>query len=242
MIAAWCVVRSCSPGRATRACSRAPRTGGTRASRRAGPQSDHAAIRGGIDALPAESSACARPSASTSASRSSSSSTSDRVRTSIAEDPTGGCRARRRAQLRRRLRRRPRVDEDRRDEQHRHRDGALAEHAARQPREQRAALAGREPRRREEVVRRAPEQRERDERRASRAARARSRSSRDRARAAAAGSTRYVPAVSSTATSTVASREKRRNAVRRSSGAPGHTTASSCTSPPTQSVAAVRCT
>src|SRR5665647_3674347 len=53
---------------------------------------------------------------------------------------------------------------------------------------------------------------------------------------------RYVPAASSRATSTVARREKRRNATRRRSGAAGQTPATSCTSPPTQSAAALRCT
>src|SRR2546423_15534614 len=49
-----------------------------------------------------------------------------------------------------------------------------------------------------------------------------------------------MPAQTRHATSTEARREKRRNAARRSSGAAGHTTATSWTSPPIQSVAAER--
>ena len=53
---------------------------------------------------------------------------------------------------------------------------------------------------------------------------------------------RYVPAAITTATSTVASREKRQNATRRSDGAPNQTRPTSAASPPIQSDAAAMCT
>ena len=51
-----------------------------------------------------------------------------------------------------------------------------------------------------------------------------------------------VPAITSTATSPTAIREKRRKAVRRRSGASGQTTTASVSTPPTHSIAVTRCT
>ena len=72
-----------------------------------------------------------------------------------------------------RPRRRPRVDEDRRDEQHGDADEALADQAPPDPRQE-AGVGPVERRPDDEVVERAPEQRDAHERRSSRAAPGRS--------------------------------------------------------------------
>ena len=101
-------------------------------------------------------------------------------------------------------------------------------------------LAALEPRADDEVVHGAPAQRDRHDRELGEQRLAVARRPQIVRLPGSRAMDRYVPARTSTATSTVAIREKPRNASRRSSGASGQTHVASATRPPTQSIAATR--